>query len=202
MCTSCTFLQEPRLFNVLPYHLKTNYSIWSMGQQYGQYRIRSMNTTVTLSSACWLRAVHLAWSLKSTRSLWGSCANWICHEKWWLGDYQCRCSQTLSAAHLHAHEYKHEFHIMSLLQQKNLIHFTVARKITKCDDYKNTLNLGNFREGNEKADLANNQSWVRHCARKRNAEPCPSILTSGHSFWLENSQRGRRLPIDHSGSGS
>lgn len=66
----------------------------------------------------------------------------------------------------------------------------------------NTLNLGNFREGNEKADLANNQSWVRHCARKHNAEPCPSILTSGRSFWLENSQRGRRLPIDHSGSGT
>lgn len=66
----------------------------------------------------------------------------------------------------------------------------------------NTPNLGNFREGNEKADLANNQSWVRHCARKRNAEPCPSILTSGRSFWLENSQQGRRLPIDHSGSGS
>lgn len=39
-----------------------------------------------------------------------------------------------SAAHLNAREYKHEFHIMSLLQQKNLIHFTIARKRAKCDD--------------------------------------------------------------------
>lgn len=129
--TSCTLLQAPRLFNFLPYHLKINYSIWSMGQQYGQYKIQSMNTTVTLSSSCLLCAVHQAWSLKSIQSLWSSCVNWICHEKRGLGDYHR--STTLSAAQLNAHEYKPEFH-MSLLQQKNLIHFTIARKIAKCDE--------------------------------------------------------------------
>lgn len=59
----------------------------------------------------------------------------------------------------------------------------------------NTLNLGNFREGNEKPDLVNICSWVKHCARKQNVQQHPSILTLVSSFLLENSQEGRRLPI-------
>lgn len=103
-------------------------------------------------------------------------------------------SPTLLAAHLNAHEYKHEFHIMSLLQQKNLIHFTVAQKIAKCDDYKYSESW-QF-QGRKRETWFDQHPLVgKALSRKRNMLQRPSILTSGSSFLLENSQGGRRLSI-------
>lgn len=87
---------------------------------------------------------HPAWSLSPTLNPQG---DW-CHEQRWFRDHWHRCSSTTSLATcLHTSEYKHKFHIISLLNRKTWPNF-ITRKIRYLIKVQT-------------------HSWVRHCDGKQ-----------------------------------